>query len=214
MGRSLLRACLSSVVVGVLAVTPLAAAARSVAPPQVPAPYALYVRGDCELKSVYAASTKSTVVQLSLTPPGPGGTPSGVSLVLRAEYPGAGPAVAPNDIDVLVLPAVNSNPTVVRGLQLELVMERDGAAPVTLSYFGRSWGDYGFVPAGAEITRVAFTVHAAELKALLVADRVTGRVMNASFVLTGAEMAALREFASAIGMADAKVTPATHHAAA
>ncbi len=179
----------------------------SAAPPQIPAPYGLFVHTDCELKSEYSAKTKTTSVQLALTPPGPDKTPSAASLVLRAEYQGTEPLVAPAGIAILALPSITSNPNVIRGVELEMTIERGGVRPLRLFYFGKSWGEHGFVFPGAEITRVEFGLSVAEFKALLLAERVTGRVMNYDFVLTGKHIAALRQFASAIGVADAADTP-------
>jgi hypothetical protein len=172
------------------------------APHQVPAPYGLFPRTDCDLTSQYSSETKSTIVQLALTPPGQDGSPSASSLVLRAEYAGTRPDVPPAAISILALPVVNANPNVVRGLELELVIERTNARPIRLFYFGTSWGEFGYIPAGGEISRVIFSLSAAELKALLTADRITGRVMNSSFALTDKELAAMRSFASSIGVRD------------
>jgi hypothetical protein len=47
---------------------------------QVPAPYQLFVRHDCELKSEYSAETRTTTVQLTLMPPGLDSSPSAASL--------------------------------------------------------------------------------------------------------------------------------------
>ncbi len=55
---------------------------------QVPAPYQLFVRTDCELESSYSVERNATTVQLALTPPGPGDMPSGVSLILTASHSG------------------------------------------------------------------------------------------------------------------------------
>ena len=206
-GMALPRRRLPLLTATVLALVPPAALVALAAPHQIPAPYGLFVHSDCELKSEYSAGTKSTTVQLALTPPGPDGSPSAASLVLRAEYAGTQPEAPPADISIMALPAVTSNPTVLRGVQLELVIERTGARPVTFSYFGKSWGEYGFVPPGGEITRVVFSLSVAELKALLVADRITGRVMNSGFTLTGKELAALRQFADAIGIKTQETTP-------
>ncbi len=178
---------------------------RTFAPPhQVPAPYGLFPRTDCDLKSQYSSETRSTIVQLALTPPGQDGSPSAASLILRAEYAGTRPDVPPAAISIQALPAPNSNPNVVRGLELELIIERTDARPIRLFYFGNTWGEYGYIPAGGEITRVVFNLSATELKALLTADRITGRVMNSSFALTEKEFAALRSFASSIGVRDAQ----------
>ncbi len=176
------------------------------APPQVPAPYGLFVHSDCELKSEYSARTKTTTVQLALTPPGPDNSPSAASLLLRAQYAGTEPIAPPSEIAILALPAITSNPNIVRGVELELTIERAGVRPVRLYYLGNSWGEHGFVFPGAEITRVSFNLSVAELRALLLAERVTGRVMNYSFVLTGKHLAALLQFASTIGVADAADT--------
>jgi hypothetical protein len=172
------------------------------APPQVPAPYGLFVHSDCELKSEYSARTRTTTVQLALTPPGPDNSPSAASLLLRAQYAGTEPMAPPAELAILALPAITSNPNIIRGVELELTIERAGVRPVRLFYFGNSWGEHGFVFPGAEITRVEFSLSVAELKALLLAERVTGRVMNYDFVLARKHLAALRQFASTIGVAD------------
>jgi len=177
------------------------------ATPQVPAPYELFVRGDCELRSAYSAETNTTTVQLALTPPGPDDSPSGASLILQARYAGTQPSGSPSDIAILALPVVHSNPTLERGVELELTIELAGARSVRLFYFGDSFGDYGFVPPGGEIRRVTFSLSVAELRALLLAERVTGRVMNCGFVLTDRHLVALRLFALRIGVPDPRDTP-------
>jgi hypothetical protein len=188
------------VTVAALALAVAAALGTSAAPPQVAAPYELFARTDCELKSEYSAKTKTTTVQLALTPPGPDNSPSGASLILQAQYAGTEPIAPPEGITILALPAITSNPNIIRGVELEFTIERAGGAPVRLFYFGKAWGEYEFVPPGGEIRRVAFNLSVAEVKALLLSERVTGRVMNYSFVLTDKHLAALRLFASAIGV--------------
>jgi hypothetical protein len=195
------RICLPLATLGVLALaTPAAVCVFAAAQPQVPAPYALFRGTDCELKSEYSTATSSTTVQLVLTPPGPDGSPSPAWLVLQAEYAGTRPDLPPADISITALPVVNFNPNVVRGVELDLVIETTEAKRVTLSYFGRAVGEFGFVPAGGEISRVAFTLSVTELRALLAAEQVTGRVMNSDFALTARELATLRLFASTIGV--------------
>ena len=114
--------------------------------------------------------------------------------------PGTQPIAPPDEVTILALPAITSNPNIIRGVELELTIERAGTGPVRLFYFGKAWGEHEFVPPGGEITRVTFNVSVAEVKAMLLAERVTGRVMNYSFVLTGKHLAALRLFAAAIGV--------------
>ena len=177
------------------------------APPQLPAPYELFVRGDCELGSAYSAATDTTTVQLALTPPGPENSPSGASLILQARYAGTQPSGPPSDIAILALPVVNSNPTTERDVALELTLELAGPHSVRLFYFGKSFGDYGFIPPGGEIRRVTFSLGVAELRALLLAERVTGRVMNCGFVLAERHLAALRLFALRIGVPDPTHAP-------
>ncbi len=186
----------------ILAVALAGTLAASGAPPQVPAPYGLFVLNDCEVKSEYSAETRSTIAQLALTPPGANNTPSAASLVLRVEYPGRRPEGLPSEVTVLAVPAVTSNPNTIRNFELEFTVERAGSRPLRLFYFGRSWGDYGFVPAGGEITRVGFSMSAADLQVLIMAERVTGRVMSSSFALTGRQLAALRLFALTVGVPD------------
>jgi hypothetical protein len=184
------------------------------ATPQLPAPYEVFVRGDCELQSAYSAGTDTTTVQLALTPPGPDDSPSGASLILQARYAGTQPSGPPSDIAILALPVVHANPTLVRGVELELTIELAGARPVRLYYFGESFGDYGFVPPGGEIRRVSFRLSVAELRALLLAERVAGRVMNCDFVLADRHLAALRLFALRIGVPDPRDTSARRRGSA
>jgi hypothetical protein len=169
-------------------------------PRQQPAPYELFARGDGDVKTQYSSATRSTVVQLALAPPGPGGLPSAATLVLQAEYSGAQPGGAPGPITVLAVPAPNANPNVIRNFELELIVERVDEAALKLFYFGQSWGDYGFTPPGGEIRRVAFTMSAAELKTVAAAEGVKGRVLNSDFVLTAKQIAALRLFGAKIGI--------------
>jgi hypothetical protein len=196
--------------VTVVAMTLVWAAIRGTfaATPQLPAPYEVFVRGDCELQSAYSAGTDTTTVQLALTPPGPDDSPSGASLILQSRYAGTQPSGPPSDIAILALPVVHANPTLVRGVELELTIELAGARPVRLFYFGESFGDYGFVPPGGEIRRVSFRLSVAELRALLLAERVAGRVMNCDFVLADRHLAALRLFALRIGVPDPRDTSA------
>lgn len=187
---------------GVFVAVLLGFAVVSGAPLQMPAPYGLFVHTDGELKSDYSDALKATVVQLALTPPGLAGTPSAASMVFRSQFPGRQPAAPPGEITILVLPAITSDPNVIRGVKLVFAIERAGARPLELSYFGKSWGEHGFTPPGGEITRVAFSMSLAELRSLLEAERVSGQVMNSSFEFTSAHLAALRMFATAIGVAD------------
>jgi hypothetical protein len=167
---------------------------------QVPAPYGLFVHTDGEVKSEYSADLKSTIVELALSP-GLADTPSSTTMVLRAAFAGRSrPSTPPVEITILVLPAITSNPNVIRDTGLAFTIERSGSAPLELSYFGRSWGDYGFVPPGGEVTRVAFSMSVPELRALLLAERVSGRVMNSNFVFTSKHLSALRLFAMTIGV--------------
>jgi hypothetical protein len=184
---------LPAVVIAVLAVT-LGAAA------QVPAPYGLFVHSDGEVKSRYSADLKSTIVELALTPPGQSNAPTSVTMVLRAAFAGRQATAPPAEITILILPTITSDPNVRRDNTLGFTIERPESTPVHLSYFGQSWGDYGFVPPGGELTRVAFSMSVAELRALLMAERVVGRVMNSSFVFTNKHLAALRVFATTIGV--------------
>ena len=174
---------------------------------QVAAPYQLFVRIDGELQSDYSAQLKSTTVQLALTPPGLHSTPSAASVVFQAGFAGREPTEPPNEITILVLPSVLSNPNVVRGVELDFTIERAGSRPLTLFYFGRSWGDYEYVAAGGEITRVAFSMSAAELRAIALGERVTGHAMNHSFAFTDEHLAALRLFAQTIGVTRAAGKP-------
>jgi hypothetical protein len=179
-----------------------AAVIPSAASPQMPAPYGLSTLRDCDITSEYSAEKKSTVVQLALVPPGPAGEPAAVSLALRAEYAGRMPGSPPGAINVLVLPTILSSPNVQRGFELELMVYRAGARPLRLFYFGRSWGEVGYVAPGDEVTRVGFSMSAADLQALLLGERVTGRVMNFGFEFTNRHLAALRLFAMTIGVPD------------
>jgi hypothetical protein len=168
----------------------------------LPAPYQLFPRTDCELTSEYFARTNTTSVRLSLTPPGPDKSPSAASLLLWAQYPGTEPAGPPDGIVLVALPSVTSNPNVIRSTQMELTLEGAGPRPVRLFYIGASWARNGFLPPGAEVRGVEYQLSIAELEALLLAERVTGRVMNFRFVLTARQLAALHQFASTIGVAD------------
>ena len=172
------------------------------ASPQLPAPYQLFPRTDCELTSEYFARTNTTSVRLAITPPGPDKTPSAASLLLWAQYPGTEPAGPPDGIVLVALPSVTSNPNVIRSTQMELTLEGAGPRPVRLFYVGASWARNGFLPPGAEVRGVEYQLSIAELEALLLAEQVTGRVMNYRFVLGGKHLAALHQFASAIGVAD------------
>lgn len=184
----------------ILTLTLAATLVASGALAQVPAPYELFVHADGELKTEYVAASRSTIVQLALMPPGAGSTPSATSMVLRAEFAGRQPMIPPGQIGILVLPTVTSSPNVIRGVQLAFTIQAAGSPPLDLSYFGRSWGEYGFVPPGAELRRVEFSMSVPELRALLLGQEVTGRVMNSTFVLTTRHLAALRLFAMAIGV--------------
>ncbi len=132
----------------VLAAALLGTALVAGAPRQMAAPYGLFVHSDGELKSDYSDELKATVVQLALTPPGLAGTPSAASMVFRAQFAGRQPAAPPRSIEILVLPAITSDPNVIRGVKLEFTIDRAGARPLPLSYFGKSWGEHGFTPPG------------------------------------------------------------------
>jgi hypothetical protein len=174
---------------------------------QIPAPYGLFVHSDGELKSDYSAERKSTTVQLALTPPGLHSTSSAASVVLQAGFAGREPTAPPREIALLLLPSIVSNPNVVRGVELDFTIECAGSQPLRLFYFGSSWGEYGYVTPGGEITRVVFTMSAAELRALTVGERVTGHAMNHSFAFTDQHLAALRLFAQTIGVTNAGGRP-------
>lgn len=163
---------------------------------QQPPPYGLFVANDCEVKTEYSAGTRSTVVQLMLTPPGPGGSPSAATLVLRADRSGSDPSASVAQILVIGIPAINSNPNIIRNLELEFVIARGGQA-LRLFYVGAGWENFGFSTPGNEITRASFRIAAADLQALMAADKVTGRVMNYSFEFASKHLAALRVFAMA-----------------
>jgi len=184
---------LSAVAIATIALTLGSAAA------QVPAPYGLFVHTDGEVKSEYSADLKATIVELALSP-GLGDTPASTTMVLRAAFAGRQPTAPPGQITILVLPTITSNPNVIRDGALAFTIEGSGSPPLELSYFGQSWGDYGFIPPGGEFTRVAFSMSVPELRALLLAERVSGRVMNSNFVFTGKHLAALRLFARTIGV--------------
>jgi hypothetical protein len=169
---------------------------------QVEAPYGLFVAVDGEMKSEYSPGQKSTVVQLALTPPGLSGTGPSATMVFWARFAGREPEGPPAEIRILVLPIVTSSPNVVRDVEMQLTIEHHKTRPLTLSYFGQSWGEYGFVPPGGEITRVAFTMSPAELRALGFGEQVTGEVMNSAFAFTEQQLAALQRFALAVGIAD------------
>jgi hypothetical protein len=175
---------------------------------QMPAPYQLFVAGDGEMKSDYSVELKSTVVQLAIRPPGLRGTAPPATMVFYARFQGREPEGPPSEIRVLALPTVTFNPNVVRGVQMQLTIEHHQARPLTLSYFGQSWGDYGYVAAGDEISRVAFTMSAAELRALGFGEQVTGEVLNSEFVLTRDQLAALRRFTLAVGIIEDGGRPA------
>ncbi len=192
--RNRLHFPLPAVVIATLALTIGAAAA------QVPAPYGLFVHSDGEVKSQYSTDLKSTIVELALAPPGQSNAPSSATMVLRAAFAGRQAIAPPAGITILILPTITSNPNVIRDNTLGFTIERPGSTPLELSYFGQSWGDYGFVPPGGEVTRVAFSMSVAELRALLLAERVSGRVMNSNFVFTNQHLAALRLFAMTIGV--------------
>ena len=172
------------------------------AAPQLPAPYQLFPRTDCELTSEYWAKANTTTVRLSLTPPGPDKTPSAASLLIWAQHPGTEPAGPPDGIVLVALPSVTANPNIIRNTRMELTLEGAGPRPVRLYYVGTSWARNGFLPPGAEVRGVEYQLSIAELEALLLAEQVTGRVMNYRFVLGGKHLAALHQFASAIGVAD------------
>lgn len=201
--RTSLKLQMPAVLIGTLAATLVASGARA----QVPAPYELFVHTDGELKTEYSALSKSTVVQLAIMPPGAGETPSATSMVLRAEFAGRQPITPPGQIGILVVPTATSSPNVIRGVQLEFTIQAAGSPPLDLSYFGRSWGEYGFVPPGGELRRVEFSMSVPELRALLLGRQVTGRVMNSTFAFTGKHLAALRLFAMAIGVPQPGETP-------
>jgi hypothetical protein len=166
---------------------------------QVPAPYGLFVHTDGEVKSEYSADLKSTIVELSLSA-GVGDTPSSTTMVFRAAFAGRQVGAPPSEITILVLPTINSNPNVIRDTGLAFTIDRVDSSPLELSYFGKSWGDYGFVPPGGEVTRVAYSMSVPELRALLLGERVSGRVMNSSFTFTSKQRAALQLFALTIGV--------------
>jgi hypothetical protein len=191
----------------VLTMTLAATLLATNAPAQVPAPYELFVHTDGELKTEYSAASSSTVVQLAIMPPGAGDTPSATSMVFRAEFLGRQPLTPPGQIGILVLPTPTSSPNVIRGVQLAFTIQAAGSPPVDLSYFGRSWGENGFVPPGGELRRVEFSMSVPELRALLLGRQVTGRVMNSTFAFTTRHLAALRLFAMAIGVPQPGETP-------
>lgn len=166
---------------------------------QVPAPYGLFVRHDGEVKSEYSPDLKSTIVELSLSP-GMGDAPASTTMVFRAAFAGRQAGPTPGEITVLILPTITSNPNVIRDNTLVFTIDRTESKPVELSYFGQSWGDYGFVPPGGEYTRVAFKMSVPELRAMLLAERVSGKVMNSNFTFTSKQLAALKLFAKTIGV--------------
>jgi hypothetical protein len=198
--RSSSRTFLPLCLLAAMALSLTGSAGASGAFPQQPPPYGLFVANDCEVKTEYAPGTRSTVVQLMLTPPGPGGSASAATLVLRAERTGADASAPAGQIEVIGIPAINSNPNIIRNLELELVIARAASQPLRLFYVGNGWEAFGFSTPGNEITRASFKMSAADVQALLLAEKVTGRVMNYPFEFTPKHLAALRVFAMAAGI--------------
>jgi hypothetical protein len=197
---SLTRLCNRAPVLVVLVCVAAAASVRVAAGPQLPAPYGLFVTTDCEVKTQFSPDTKGTVVQLMLVPPSPGDQPAAASLLFRAEKSAGDEPAPPTKIDVVAIPSVTSNPTVIRGIQLEFTVERAGADPLRLFYPGNPWGNFGFATPGEEVTRASFVLGVSDFQALLVADRVSGRVMNFPFEFVKRHFAAMRVFALAAGI--------------
>jgi hypothetical protein len=197
---SLTRLCDRAPFLALLAILTATATARTGAVPQLPAPYGLFVTADCEVKSEYVPGAKTTVVQLTIMAPSPGNQPSSASLLFRAERAGGDAAAPPSKIDVVAIPSITSNPLVIRGVELEFRVERTGADPLRLFYLGNPWSNFGFANPGDEVTRASFVLGPADLQALMVADRVSGRVMNYSFEFASRHFAAMRVFALAVGL--------------
>jgi hypothetical protein len=150
----------------------------------------------------YAELENRTHVILGLRPLGPtGGVP--IALSLRASFTGR--AVDPDRLESIVARAhygLNSDdrPRAALALTdpfaLRLRLDPDERHGITLFFFPTSWGLPGFsAPGDGFAIHVAyFTMTPADLRALAVAETIVGQVLWSNFVLSPAQLAAVRQF--------------------
>jgi hypothetical protein len=81
-----------------------------------------------------------------------------------------------------------------------LTFHVDPLAPdgITLFFFPDSWDYPGFAGAGNEIPVAFFSLTAADLRALAIAQSLSGSVLWTEFVLTPAQLEALATFVSLV----------------
>jgi hypothetical protein len=154
---------------------------------------------DREIRVDYNASTNQTSVFLALAP-GEGaaqGRPP-VLLVFQAQAPGREVLEPPANVIVSAYAGPLSDPRVARPVTMRFSIDEGTDQGLTLPFFGANWGVFSFVPPGADIPVVRFTLTAAEIRALAVARTISGAAIGYEFALSGAQVEAIRAFARSV----------------
>jgi len=186
-GPALRRAPLGAVTAALLAVLPAQAAGQLDAGNLAP-------RIDREIRAAYDPAQNRTEAVLTLLPRDIGGASSSLSLAIHATFAGREPAPGAGRFEIRAYPGPLSDARRVRPTELKLTLETEDGRRVSLWLFGASWGQAGFVPPGAEIPWVYFTLGEAELRALLQAERISGQALGYEFELTAEQVRAVRGF--------------------
>jgi len=151
-------------------------------------------RIDREIRAAYDAARDRTEAVLTLLPRDVGADSSSLSLTIHASFAGREPAPGAGRFEIRAYPGPLSDARRVRPTELKLALETGEGRRVSLGLFGSSWGQAGFVPPGAEIPWVHFSIGEAELRALAAAERISGQALGYEFELTGEQVRALRGF--------------------
>jgi hypothetical protein len=167
---------------------------------QVDAGYLANVK-DLHTTVAYSAAENATDVSLGLAPPAPSGAP-GVTFIFRARFQGR--TVDTDKLTGIIVRAhyrvlsddrVRSSQALETSYQLHMNLDPGDRSGISLDFFPANWGYYGFTAPGDEIPVAYFTVAPEELRAISLANAVTGEVLWTNFTLTAAELEALRAFA-------------------
>lgn len=137
---------------------------------------------DGDLKVRYDQAAGESVATLPLRPDG-----AEVVLVFEARWRGRGRGQPPTSIEVRSYPLVRLDNPRPRPTELRFVLESGSAEPVTLAFYGSSWGAAGFTAPGQEMWVVRYGMSPEELAALALSRQISGEVMGLSFAFTGAQ---------------------------
>jgi hypothetical protein len=151
---------------------------------------------DREVRVSYLPESDQTSMTLALVPGGAEAAP--VILVFEARWSGRATDVPPTFLELRTYLHPLTDQRVQRRVDLRFTIEPETGPPLSLSYFGKDWGVFGFVPAGADIPVVRFGIAPGELKALGQGERISGMAMGFPFALETSQVGALRQFSQLV----------------